>query len=66
MTRPPDEFRYDGLLALRAAARMRVGEPLQPPEVYAATDLEWEREVMRANQRLQFEIDYSKRPSFLQ
>jgi hypothetical protein len=66
MTRPPDQFKYDGILALRAAARLMAGEPLQPPDVYAETDLEWESEVMKAVQRIRFEEDYEKRPSYLQ
>lgn len=66
MTRPENKFRYDGILALRAAARVMAGEPLQPPEVYAQTDLEWESEVMKAVTRIRFEEDYNKRPQHLQ
>jgi hypothetical protein len=66
MTRPPDQFKYDGILALRAAARLMAGEPLPSPEQVAETNLEWESEVMKAVQRIKFEEDYSKRPAFLQ
>lgn len=66
LTRPDPIFRYDGVLALRAAARVMAGEPMPSPEQVAATDLEWERDVMAAIQRIRFHEDYALRPMQMQ
>jgi hypothetical protein len=66
MTRPPDKFRYDAILGLRAAARVMAGEPMPTPEQVAETPVDWENEVMQHIERIRFEEDYSKRPSYLQ
>lgn len=66
LTRPPDEFSYDGILSLRAAARTMAGERMPLPEEVAETPVAWEQEVMRQIQRIRFEVDYNKRPQHLQ
>jgi hypothetical protein len=67
MDRPDMVARYDMILALRAAARVKAGEPLPSPEEVAATDPDWEDSVFRfAMHLLNFYIDYDKRPTYMQ
>lgn len=66
MEKPEPRGRYDFFLALRAAARVMMGEPMPSPEQVAATDIQWENDVARAIQRIRYEEDYPLRPKMMQ